>query len=132
MLRGLLRQGAGRPRFGPFACGFSEFGAARGSFDAFLVPAGRSGSISLGYRFTVSATSPFRLDRPVAIFQDLSPSSPLLPPLVHDVIFPRGFTGFPSVFLPLQRAVSIPRTRSCPASSTRIWLLSKRFFFRET
>lgn len=99
MPRGLLRRGAGRRCFGPLARGFSRFGAARGSFDAFL---GACRKIGLDIAPVVASRYPahstLRLDRPVAVFLDIPPSSPLLPSLVHDVIFPAWFHGIPLCF----------------------------------
>jgi len=98
IVRGPLRRQPSRRRFGPFARGFSAFGATRGSFEAFL----RAGRITgLEFDAFVASRDParpggrLRLDRPVIIFQDVPPCSPLLPPLVHHVIFPAWFHGTP-------------------------------------
>ncbi len=101
MSRGLGRRKEGRGCFGPFARGFSTFGASRRSFDTFR---GACRNISLNIDSVIASRDPahpacqFRRDRPVVVFQDIPPRSPLLPSLVHHVIFPAWFHGTPICF----------------------------------
>jgi DNA helicase-2/ATP-dependent DNA helicase PcrA len=98
MFRLLRRRAVGHRCFGPFARGFSTFGATRGSFDAFLRVCRNIGlDVDTVVASRDPADSPGRIrhGRPLAVFQDILPGSPLLPSLVRDVIFPAWFDGIP-------------------------------------
>ncbi len=101
MFRGLRRQAWGHRCFGPFARGFSTFGTSRRSFEAFLRACRNNGlnvDTVVASRHSADSAGPIRRDRPLAVFQDIPPGSPLLPSLVRLVIFPAWFHGTPICF----------------------------------
>ena len=99
--RRLFRRRAAPAPVSPFARGFVSYGSTRRAYEEFLRSCRRIGLTCEA--ITASAhvarkRALKRLNRPVALFQDIPPDSPLLTPLVHQVIFPAWFHGIPLCF----------------------------------